>query len=351
MLVKIRCLVYVVMCLPLLAKAQYNRGGDGPLIYKVFFDTSDFNLDERDKKILSTLAEVIKEKPGILFEVSGHTDTLGSNEFNQQLSLQRANEVKKYLVSNGVDERCLYVVGYGETKPFKHMGRYSDKFSRRVEFRQILRVAGRLYDAQSKAPLSGKVLLNVPNKPMMNEELLTDAKGNFEFITTYRSKYYFFAFAEGYLSSSDSISADMKTVGASNVYLQLPMQKATVAERINFDNIYFFEAQFKVMPKSEPSIQKIVDLLNANPEVYVEIRGHVNQPDRENLSKEVIEDGYKLSFARARAVYNELVRHGISPSRIKYRGMGGDEMLYENPQTEEEHEANRRVEILILKLK
>ena len=245
----------------------------------------------------------------------------------------------------------MYVVGKGETKPYKSRGKYSAKLSRRVEFRQILRVAGQIRDVKTGRPINGKVILNIPNKPMKNQEVETGADGKFEFITTYRKKYYFFAFADGYLSAADSIMATMKEPGSSNVYMSIPLSPAYIKERINFESIYFYPSKFKVMPKSEPSIQKIVDLLINNPTIYLEIRGHVSQPGREGLPDNVIEEGNKLSFARAEAVYNELLRNGISPLRIKYRGMGSQEMKFPNAETEDEDEANRRVEVVILNLK
>jgi outer membrane protein OmpA-like peptidoglycan-associated protein len=333
------------------ANAQYNHGGNGPLQYKVFFDTSDFNLNEHYEKVLDEVVKIIKKKPGILFEVSGHTDTLGSDAFNADLSLKRAKVVKDYLVSKGVSEKNLYLVGMGDSKPFKQNGRYSTKFSRRVEFRQILRVSGRLTDAASGRSIKGKVLLNVPNKPMKNQEFETGNDGKFEFITSYRTKYYFFGFADGYLSAIDSIMATMQEPGSSNVEINVRMTKATITERKNYGDIHFFEGTFKIMPKSESSIQEIVDLMTENPTIYIEIRGHVDQPDRATLPKEQIEAGEQLSFARAQAINNALVKKGVSPARIKYRGMGSQEMLYPSPQTAEEREANRRVEIVILNVR
>ena len=343
----LRSFLLFFLLIPVMGFAQYNRGGDGPLVYKVFFDTSDFHLDERDHATLANLVSMVKKKPGILFEVSGHTDSLGSKKYNYDLSLKRANAVKDFLISKGVGEDNLLVVGMGEEKPFKHRGKYSDKFSRRVEFRQIIRFEGRLIDAQGKG-VAGKVLMNIPNKPLMNQETTTDNDGRFEFTVPWRPKYYMFGFVDGYLTANDSVDAKMSEPGASFVRRDLLMRKAIVKERMNFDDIYFFSASHKIMPKSEPSIQKIADMMLADPNILIEIRGHVNQPNRESLPEKVIEDGHNLSFARAQAVYTALVKKGISPGRIKYRGMGSDEMLYPNAETDEENEANRRVEIIIL---
>lgn len=335
------------MLLPILASAQYNRGNDGPLVYKVFFDTSDFHLDERDHATLANLVNMVKKKPGILFEVSGHTDTLGTKKYNYALSLKRAEAVKDFLLGQGVGEANLLVVGKGEDKPFRHRGKYSEKFSRRVEFRQVIRVKGRLTDEAGRG-LAGKVVMNIPNKPLMNQERTTRSDGHFEFVVPWRPKYYSFGFVDGYISASDSIEAKLNEPGSSNISKDLTMRRAVVTEKLSFDNIYFFSASHKVMPKSQPSIEEIAKLMTDRPDIYIEIRGHVNQPNRDKLPEKVIEDGYNLSFARAQAVYTALVKMGINAARIKYRGMGSDEMLFPAASTDEENEANRRVEIVIL---
>ncbi|MGB0429378.1 MAG: OmpA family protein [Bacteroidia bacterium] len=330
---------------------QYDRGGNGPLKYKVYFDTSDFSLHEKYYQTLKEIAKIIKSKPGILFEVSGHTDTLGTKKYNYLLSVKRAEVVKDYLLTLGVSEKNLHIVGKGETEAMAYLGRYRPRACRRVEFKQILKVSGRLVDAKSGRAIKGKVLLNIPHKPMKNQEFITKSDGRFEFITAFRKKYYFFGFADGYLSAVDSIMAKMKEPGSSNVDITVRMTEAVITERMNFGEIYFYEGNHKVMPQSQESIQKIIDLMNNNPTIFIEIRGHVTQPGREKLPKHVIDDGYKLSFARAEAVYNELVKKGVSPARIKYRGMGSEEMEFPNASTAAENEANRRVEIVILNLK
>ncbi len=345
-------LFFLFLFVTTIAKGQqYNTGTNGPLQYKVYFDTSDFTLHEKYYNTLKEIAKIIKSKPGILFEVSGHTDTLGTKKYNNNLSIKRAQVVAEYLIGLGVSQSNLYIVGKGESEPMIHLGKYNAKASRRVEFKQILRVSGQLIDAKSGRAIKGKVLLNVPNMPMKNQEFLTKSDGKFEFITAYRKKYYFFGFAEGYLSAVDSIMATMQEPGSSNVEIKVRMSEATITERMNFGDIYFYEGNNKVMPQSEEALQKIVDMMNSNPTIYIEIRGHVNQPNRDKLPKNVIEDGYKLSFARAESVNNAIIKKGISPARIKYRGMGSEEMVYPNAQTPEENEANRRVEIVILNLK
>ena len=52
-------------------------------------------------------------------EINGHTDNIGNDKFNMELSINRANAVKNFLIKQGVDPTLLKVVGHGETKPIK----------------------------------------------------------------------------------------------------------------------------------------------------------------------------------------------------------------------------------------
>jgi OOP family OmpA-OmpF porin len=76
------------------------------------------NLKDDGKAALDEAATKIKANPDIeLVLVTGHTDRLGSDAYNQKLSERRANQVKAYLVTQGVDASRLQAVGKGESEP------------------------------------------------------------------------------------------------------------------------------------------------------------------------------------------------------------------------------------------
>jgi OOP family OmpA-OmpF porin len=76
------------------------------------------SLKEGSKPILDGVAEQIKQHTDIeLVMVTGHTDRIGSEAYNQKLSEARANTVREYLVSQGVDGSRLQAVGKGESEP------------------------------------------------------------------------------------------------------------------------------------------------------------------------------------------------------------------------------------------
>jgi OOP family OmpA-OmpF porin len=59
----------------------------------------------------------MKDNPGLKVSVEGHTDSVGSDAYNERLSERRAHAVKDYLVHQGIDASRISTVGYGEAKP------------------------------------------------------------------------------------------------------------------------------------------------------------------------------------------------------------------------------------------
>ena len=59
----------------------------------------------------------MKNKPKVTILVEGHTDNVGNNKSNDALSLARAESVKKYLVTKGIESRRIKTKGYGKRKP------------------------------------------------------------------------------------------------------------------------------------------------------------------------------------------------------------------------------------------
>lgn len=84
--------------------------------------------------VLNSVAQVLKEFNQTLVNVYGHTDSDGSDVYNQQLSERRAVNVAQYLVGQGTDTRRYHVVGYGETRPIASNASMEGKAqNRRVE--------------------------------------------------------------------------------------------------------------------------------------------------------------------------------------------------------------------------
>jgi OOP family OmpA-OmpF porin len=82
----------------------------------IFFELGSAILKEDSKKELDKLVEIMKNSE-IVIELGGHTDSIGSDEANLNLSQQRVESVKTYLVEKGISTKRLVAVGYGEKVP------------------------------------------------------------------------------------------------------------------------------------------------------------------------------------------------------------------------------------------
>ncbi len=84
----------------------------------VYFDSGKSTLKgDGTPARLDAIKEILKNYPNAVFSVEGHTDSDGSNAYNQKLSEDRANAVKTALVTRGIKADNLSTVGFGETKP------------------------------------------------------------------------------------------------------------------------------------------------------------------------------------------------------------------------------------------
>jgi len=102
----------------------------------VHFQTDKFNLTDYSKGILNKLVKTLNSNPSYNINVSGHTDSQGSDEHNDKLSQDRVNSVIRYLKSNGIsEERIISQKAFGKAKPIADNKTAAGRLkNRRVEF-------------------------------------------------------------------------------------------------------------------------------------------------------------------------------------------------------------------------
>lgn len=83
----------------------------------VTFEFDKTRLRPDAQTILDWAVDILKKYPDMQVEIAGHTDSIGTDEYNQQLSEGRAQSVKDYFVEHGVPESQMGVKGYGESEP------------------------------------------------------------------------------------------------------------------------------------------------------------------------------------------------------------------------------------------
>lgn len=112
---------------------------DGRPIEGIFFEFNKDKIQKKSFKTLDAAITVLKTFDDIRIEVSGHTDDVGSEEANLDLSKRRAESVKQYMVDKGIDASRIETVGYGRSKPIDPgKSAKARAKNRRIEFRVIV---------------------------------------------------------------------------------------------------------------------------------------------------------------------------------------------------------------------
>lgn len=85
--------------------------------YKVYFDLNSAVLKPSEKATLNTVSDWLQSEAKIKIVVEGHCDERGTREYNLALGQKRADSVKKYLISKGIDKNRISTISYGKEQP------------------------------------------------------------------------------------------------------------------------------------------------------------------------------------------------------------------------------------------
>lgn len=109
----------------------------------IYYDFDDDKILADAEQDLSFLLELMKKYPDMVIELASHTDAQGNDDYNEKLSLRRAESAKKWLVSRGINSKRIEAVGYGESQILNHCINGIDctddehRVNRRTEFKII----------------------------------------------------------------------------------------------------------------------------------------------------------------------------------------------------------------------
>jgi outer membrane protein OmpA-like peptidoglycan-associated protein len=83
----------------------------------VLFDTGSYTLKPGAREKLAKISGILLAHPGLVLQIEGHTDSVGSDQYNQQLSDHRAGSVQEFLVQQGVAAGSVTAIGFGKMEP------------------------------------------------------------------------------------------------------------------------------------------------------------------------------------------------------------------------------------------
>jgi outer membrane protein OmpA-like peptidoglycan-associated protein len=119
----------------------------------VLFDTGKYSLRPGAREKLARVAGIISGHVGLKLEVEGHTDSVGGDDYNQQLSEHRATSVRDYLTNAGIPVNSVTAKGFGKTQPVAS----NDTSTGRQQNRRVeLVVSGEIIGTEIGSPIASK---------------------------------------------------------------------------------------------------------------------------------------------------------------------------------------------------
>ncbi len=183
----------------------------------------------------------------------------------------------------------------------------------------------------SNVSLSGLLKETIDLQDITNYQVILE-RSNYRVILTLS--------APGYMLYSTKILIN-KT--KSTFHQTILLERIEEGKKVSLAEIQFQAGNDKFLNTSKSSLNALLIFMQQNTQVKIEIEGHVNGPGQPNH-----EEFKQLSIDRATAVKNYLLENGMDESRISISGYGNSKMIYPDPKTDDEHSANRRVEIKVV---
>ncbi|MBK8242704.1 MAG: OmpA family protein [Saprospiraceae bacterium] len=107
----------------------------------IYYNYDDDKILPDAEKDLNAILELMVKYPEMVIELGSHTDSRGDDDYNQKLSLRRANSARRWLINKGIDSKRIQAKGYGETVILNNCSNGEDctddehRFNRRTEFK------------------------------------------------------------------------------------------------------------------------------------------------------------------------------------------------------------------------
>jgi len=253
-----------------------------------------------------------------------------------------------YPINTIDDEGSLIVAADGRTAYYASDRGTDNKggldlytFQLREDIRPIktLWVKGKVFNKKTKEGLPSAVELTDVNSRRLISKIQTDEDGNYLVTLPVGATYAFNVNRKGYLFYSDNFSLTVPSTEEAFVK-DIPLQPIEPGAVIILKNIFFDTKDFNIKPTSTSELDKMVLLLNDNPNLKIQISGHTD-----NVGQ--AKDNLALSDSRAKAVVNYLASKGIDAKRLSYKGFGADKPVADN-STENGRAMNRRTELSVI---
>lgn len=201
-------------------------------------------------------------------------------------------------------------------------------------------VKGRVYDKETYVSLEAAIDLHGISDYNYVKQFMSDDQGEFLITLPSKNEYAFNVEKEGYLFFSEHFDLTESHDSTKPYLLHIPLQKIAIGNTTILKNVFFETDSYELLETSIYELNRLVHLLEKNPTLNIEIRGHTDNTG-------TTEHNQTLSEKRAKSVYDYIRNKGISTQRLSYKGYGEFEPIATN-NTETGKANNRRTEFKVV---
>ncbi len=253
-----------------------------------------------------------------------------------------------YPINTNKDDMGLTISSIGDVAYFssareseKGLDIFSFNLDRGLQPQAVTYVKATIRNKKTQQPIAASIeLVNVNSKQDKSRIQQADEDGQAMLALPLRRNYAFNVSEDGYLFYSQSMQLAEVNSLTDPIVLNIDLEPIEIGAQMELYNIYFQTDSFRILPQSEPELQKLVTFLQTNPKLKVEIQGHTDSSGNP-------EKNLELSKLRAKSVVDYLVENKIQLGRLKSDGYGDTRPIATN-DTAEGKRQNRRTTIRII---
>ncbi|MDB5273873.1 MAG: yiaD [Chitinophagaceae bacterium] len=204
----------------------------------------------------------------------------------------------------------------------------------------VVIIYGKVLDKNTHQPLGATISYhNLSTSEDAGSARSNPEDGSYKIILPYGKAYGFLAEKKDFLAESDNM--DLTATSAyTEIERNLYLSPIEIGKTITLNNVFFVRSKPELIPDSYSELDRLVTIMNDNPELKIELSGHTD-----NVGDAAI--NLKLSEQRVQTIKTYLTSKHISPKRITGKGYGGTRPVASNA-TEETRKLNRRVEFTVI---
>jgi len=208
---------------------------------------------------------------------------------------------------------------------------------------KISYVKGIVRDKDSKKTIESNVqVIDLKSDKTVFDDYTDPETGQFLAVMPIGGNYLFNVNAEGYMFYSENFELKQGNINNKPYQIEVYIERIKQGGNVTLRNIFFDTNKYNLLPASIRELDLLIDFLHQNQTVNIEIQGHTDNVGDDKLNE-------KLSFNRANAVYEYLVKNEVDAKRLTFKGFGASKPIADN-KTEIGRKNNRRTSFVITKI-